>query len=224
MVAQQYGPQVRSDVISDAVQSTFADAIREQNLRIAGSPRIEPKTRSRRARPARILGDLRDLSGSEGRRPLRVTIERPQARLGPEDIERTIEMLRRQRTRYEHVTARPAATAIASTVDFNGKIGRRRISRAGRRATSRSSLGEARMLPEFEAAVAGMSAGETKTFALTFPADYHGKEVAGKDAEFTLTVKSCRGGPCPTSMPNSRRRSASRAAASTTSRPRSRRT
>jgi trigger factor len=43
MIAQQYGPQVRSDVISDTVQSSFNDAIREQNLRVAGTPRIEPR-------------------------------------------------------------------------------------------------------------------------------------------------------------------------------------
>src|SRR5205814_10114739 len=59
------------------------------------------------------------------------------------------------------------------------------------------SLGESRMLPEFENAVAGMKEGETRTFALTFPADYHGKEVAGKDAEFTLTVKSVEAGIVP---------------------------
>ena len=66
MVAQQYGPQVRSDVISDAVKATFADAIREQNLRIAGYPRIEPKADGRGRRPARVLGGVRGLSRSAG--------------------------------------------------------------------------------------------------------------------------------------------------------------
>src|SRR5580765_7005140 len=104
MVAQQYGPQVRSDVISDSVKNSFADAIREQNLRIAGSPRIEPKAQAAAADqlefsaifeiyPEVKVGDLSS-----------VTIERPQAEVGPEDIERTIQMLRRQRTRYERVS------------------------------------------------------------------------------------------------------------------------
>jgi trigger factor len=46
------------------------------------------------------------------------------------------------------------------------------------------------MLPEFEAATLGLKAGESKSFPLSFPADYHGKDVAGKTAEFTITVKS----------------------------------
>jgi len=195
MVAQQYGPQVRSDVISDSVKNSFADAVKEQNLRIAGNPRIEPKAEA--AAPDQlefsatfeIYPEVKvgDLSGA--------TIERPQAEVGPDDIERTIEMLRRQRTRYEP-SSRPAAAGDRAIVDFKGKTGG--IEFPGGQATDFPIiLGEGRMLPEFETAVAGMSAGETRTFTLTFPADYHGKEVAGKEAEFTLTVKSVEAGIVP---------------------------
>jgi trigger factor len=195
MVAQQYGPQVRSDVISDAVKATFADAVREQNLRIAGYPRIEPKAEA--ATPGALefsavfevypevrIGELSD-----------IIIERPQTDVGPDDVDRTIEMLRKQRTRYERV-ARAAAAGDRAIVDFSGTIDG--IAFPGGQASDFSIvLGEGRMLPEFEAAVTGMMAGETKTFALTFPADYHGKEVAGKEATFTLTVKSVEAGHVP---------------------------
>jgi trigger factor len=188
MIAQQYGPQVRSDVISDAVQSSFADAIREQNLRIAGQPRIEPKAEAAapdllefsavfEVYPEVKLGDL---SG--------VVIERPLTEVGPDDVHRTIDMLRRQRTRYEHVT-RAASADDRAIVDFSGKIDGVEFP-GGQASDFAIVLGEGRMLPEFEAAVSGMSEGETKTFALTFPADYHGKDVAGKQAAFALTVKS----------------------------------
>jgi trigger factor len=195
MVAQQYGPQVRSDVISDAVKATFADAIREQNLRIAGYPRIEPKAEAAapdllefsavfEVYPDVKLGDLSD-----------VTIERPQTEVGSDDVGRTIDMLRKQRTRYERVS-RVATSGDRASVDFNGKIDGTAF--PGGQATDFSIvLGEGRMLPEFEAAIAGMSAGETKTFALRFPDDYHGKEVAGKQAEFALTVKSVEAGFVP---------------------------
>jgi len=188
MIAKQYGPQVRSDVISDALQATFADAVREQNLRIAGSPRIEPKGDTAandqlefsavfEVYPEVKLGDL---SG--------VTIERPVTEVGPEDIRNTIEMLRRQRVRYEHVN-RPATAGDRAMVDFSGRIDG--VAFPGGQASDFGIvIGEGRMLPEFEAAVSGMSEGETKAFALTFPADYHGQEVAGKHAEFTLTVKN----------------------------------
>jgi len=194
MVAQQYGPQVRSDVISDSVKNSFADAIRDQNLRIAGNPRIEPKAEGAPdqlefSATFEVYPDVRvgDLSS--------VTIERPQAEVSPEDIERTIEMLRRQRTRYERVS-RAAAVGDRVVVDFKGKTGG--IEFPGGQATDFPIiLGEGRMLPEFETAVAGMNEGEPRTFSLTFPADYHGKEVAGKEAEFTLTVKSVEAGIAP---------------------------
>src|SRR3989442_7198644 len=108
MVEQQYGPQVRSDVISDTVQASLNDAIRTQNLRVAGYPRIEPKSdvaEDEFAFPAVFavypeiqLGDL-----------AAVTITRPVAHVTPADVDRTIEILRRQRARYEPVT-RPVQT------------------------------------------------------------------------------------------------------------------
>jgi trigger factor len=195
MVAQQYGPQVRSDVISDAVKATFTDALREQNLRIAGYPRIEPKTEAAtpdllefsavfEVYPEVRIGDLSD-----------VTVERPLAHVGPDDVEQTIAMLRRQRTRYERV-ARGAATGDRVVVDFSGTIDG--VAFPGGQASDFSIvLGEGRMLPEFETAVAAMKEGESTTFGLTFPADYHGKEVAGKIAQFSLTVKSVEAGHLP---------------------------
>jgi len=195
MVAQQYGPQVRSDVISDAVKTTFADALREQKLRIAGYPRIEPRAEAAapdllefsavfEVYPEVRIGDLSD-----------VTIERPLTEVGAEDVERTIEMLRRQRTRYERVT-RGAATGDRVVVDFSGTIDG--VAFPGGQASDFAIvLGEGRMLPEFETAVSAMTVGETKTFGLTFPADYHGKEVAGKAAQFSLTVKSVEAGHLP---------------------------
>src|ERR1700687_5840766 len=92
MVAQQYGPQVRSDVISDAVQSSFNDAIRAQNLRVAGYPRIEPKQAAAEDQfefsavfevyPEIALGDM---SG--------VKIMRPVADVTPSDVEHTLDIL-----------------------------------------------------------------------------------------------------------------------------------
>ena len=187
MVAQQYGPQVRSDVISDTVQASLNDAIREQNLRVAGYPRIEPKQAATddqlefsavfEVYPEIKVGEL---SG--------VTIERPVSEVTPADIERTIDILRRQNVRYE-TAARPAAQGDRAVVDFTGKIDGVAFP-GGQAKDFPIVIGEGRMLPEFETALTGMSAGQTKSFGLTFPADYHGKEVAGKAAEFNLTVQT----------------------------------
>lgn len=187
MVAQQYGPQVRSDVISDKVQASFGEAVREQNLRVAGYPRIEPSQSSDPASgtfdysavfevyPDVVLGDL---SGE--------SIVRPVAEVMPEDVERTLETLRRQRVRYETVD-RPAQSGDRAVVDFTGTIDGVEFE-GGQAKAFPIVLGEGRMLPEFEASLAGMAAGETRAFDLHFPTDYHGKEVAGKTAQFTMTL------------------------------------
>lgn len=187
MVAQQYGPQVRSDVISDAVQTSFNDAVREQNLRVAGYPRIEPKAQPSadgslefsavfEVYPEVTVGDVAS-----------VTIERPVADVTAADLDRTLDVLRKQRAVFEAVT-RPAQAGDRVTVDFTGSIDGVEFP-GGQAKDFAIALGEGRMLPEFEAAVMGASAGESKDFPLTFPADYHGKEVAGKTANFALTVK-----------------------------------
>jgi trigger factor len=194
MVAQQYGPQVRSEVIGDAVQSSFAEAMRGQDFRIAGYPRIEPKEATTDGQlefqatfevyPEIKIGDLAGAS-----------IERPVAEVAAADIDHTIDVLRKQRIRYEPVT-RAIQAGDRAIVDFTGTIDG--VEFAGGQAKDFPIvLGENRMLPEFEAALTGLSAGESKTFPLTFPADYHGKDVAGKQAQFALTVKSVDEGRLP---------------------------
>ena len=181
MVAQQYGPQVRSDVISDAVQTSFNEAVREQNLRVAGYPRIEPasnaatprRTRSSSRRCSRSIRRSRSATSAS------IAIERPQVEVTPADVDRTLDVLRRS-ARCSSRSRAARETGDRVLVDFTGTIDG--VEFAGGQAKDFTiTLGEGRMLPEFEAALAGMKAGETKTFPLTFPADYHGKDVAGKD-------------------------------------------
>ncbi len=189
MVAQQYGPQLRNEVISDRVQARFDDAVRAQNLQIAGYPRIEAKQGVDRASgmlefqatfevyPEVKLRDLAD-----------ATIERPQVALSDADVDATLDKLRNQRATYEAVE-RAAKEGDRAVVDFTGTIDGVEFP-GGQAKDFPIQLGEKRMLPEFEAALEGAKAGETRRFDLTFPADYHGREVAGKKAEFALTVKS----------------------------------
>lgn len=187
MIAQQYGPQVRSDVITDTVQTSLNDAIRAQNLRVVGYPKIEPKEAGAKDQfefsavfevyPEVVLGDL---SG--------VRIERPVASVEPGDVDRTLDILRKQRVRYG-IVARPAQAGDRAIVDFSGRIAGVEFP-GGQAKDFAIVLGEGRMLPEFDAALTGMAAGERKAFSLTFPADYHGKEVAGKTADFELTVRT----------------------------------
>jgi trigger factor len=187
IVAQTYGPQVRNEVLGDAVQKSFTDAVKEANLRVAGYPRIEKKDGANEQAlefsatfeiyPEVKVGELADQ-----------TIEQPKVTVDDAAVDRTLEILRKQRTKF--MTAhRPAKDADRLTVDFAGTIEGQPFD-GGKGENFIFALGEGRMLPEFEAAARGMSVGESKTFTVRFPQDYHGKDVAGKEASFTLTVKN----------------------------------
>ena len=186
LVAQTYGPQVRSEVLSDAVQKSFNDVVKEANLKVAGFPRIEKKdgadtgtlefSATFEIYPEVKVGDLASAK-----------VERPQVSVDDAAVDKTIEILRKQRTRFAGVE-RAAKEGDRLTVDFEGKIDGEPF-QGGSAQDFAFGIDDGRMLPEFNAAARGMTPGASKTFELTFPADYHGKEVAGKQASFTLEVK-----------------------------------
>jgi trigger factor len=194
IVAQQYGPQVRSEVIGDAVEKAFTEAVRGQNLRVAGYPRIEPKDSGDAAQiefsatfevyPEIVLGDL-----------AQARITRPVLTVGDAEVDKTLEALRKQRKRFEATDA-AAAAGDRVTVDFAGTIEGAAFE-GGQGTDVAFVLGEGRMLPEFEAGLAGAKAGESKIIAVRFPADYHGKDVAGKEARFEVTVRKVEQGRLP---------------------------
>ncbi|HEV8095787.1 MAG TPA: trigger factor [Burkholderiales bacterium] len=199
IVIQQYGPQVRSEVLSDAVQKAFGDAIKEANLKVAGYPRIEQKTEaSTESAPPQALEfsatfevypeiKLGNLSSQ--------SIERPQLAVDDAAVDRTIEVLRKQRTTWSAVT-RPAQDGDRVTVDYEGRIAGERFE-GGSGTGTVFVLGEGKMLPAFEASLRGAKTGESKTFGLEFPADYGRAELAGKGASFSVSVTQVEEGVMP---------------------------
>ena len=199
MVAQQFGYQVETEVLNDKVGRAFNAAASENNLRVAGFPRIEPKTGEGVGEGVvafnatfEVYPDVKvgDLSGVE--------VEKVKAEVTDVEIDKTVDILRKQRVHY-HVKGEHGAHGDGGadqsaqngdriTLDFVGKIDGVEFP-GGKAEDFAFVLGEGRMLPEFEAATLGMKAGESKTFPLAFPEDYHGKDVAGKTSEFTITVK-----------------------------------
>lgn len=196
MVAAQYGYQIESDVLNDKVGQAFSSAADEAQLRVAGMPKIEPKQDA----PEGMLAfdatfevypevALPELAGIE--------IETVKTDVTDAEIDKTIDILRKQRVHYhtkgeagEHGDGGEpvAANGDRVTVDFVGVIDGVEFP-GGKAEDYAFVLGEGRMLPEFEAATVGLKVGESKTFPLAFPEDYHGKDVAGKTAEFTITLK-----------------------------------
>ena len=185
LVQAQYGPQVRYEVIGDAVQKAFEQAVRENSLKVAGQPRIEPKqggdgkalefSATFEVYPEFKSGDVSNAQ-----------IERPQVGVGDAEVDKTIEILRKQRATF-HSVERASQPGDRVVVSFDGRIDGEAF--AGGQATDFALvLGEGRMLPEFETAATGMPAGEKRNFTLKFPDDYQAKDVAGKTAGFDLSV------------------------------------
>lgn len=186
ILEQHYGAQAHQEALGDALQRSFEEAVQTNNLRVAGYPQFEIKSKDHNAEqieysatfevyPEVVIGDL---SG--------VPVERVTCELTQADVASTIMTLRKQRAVYEAVS-RGAQAEDKVLIDFTGKLNGE-VFKGGEAKDHAFVLGVERMLPEFEAAVTGMKAGETKSFDMTFPADYHGKEVAGKQVTFTVTL------------------------------------
>ena len=196
VVAQRYGYSVQYEVMNDKVGEAFAAAAGEAQLRVAGAPRISEKEGGAEGELLfdavfEVLPEVKinDLSGAE--------VERLSAEVTDEAIDKTVDILRKQRRTF----AQRAMDAAAQdgdrvTVDFEGKIDGEPF--AGGKANAFQFLvGEGQMLKEFEDAVRGMKVEESKTFPLAFPADYHGQDVAGKTADFLVTVQKIEAAHLP---------------------------
>ena len=186
ILAQHYGPQVRSEVIGDAVQKAFSEVVQEQKLKVAGYPRIERKeggdekqltfSATFEVYPEVKLGDL-----------AAIRIQRPAHGVDDADVDRTIEILRKQRAGWDAVT-RASQPGDRVTVDFTGRIDGNEFP-GGKGTAMAVVIGEGRVLPQFESGLTGVSAAEQKSFPLVFPADYPGKDVAGNSANFEISVQ-----------------------------------
>ncbi|HUW27653.1 MAG TPA: trigger factor [Sulfuriferula sp.] len=186
LVTKQYGGQIHQEVLGDAVQKSFMDAVQAHQLKVAGYPRIEPRTDATdkeaiefsatfEVYPEIMLGEI----GS-------AKITRPVVTVSDADVDKTLEVLRKQRVQFNTVD-RASQTGDVVTLDYVGKIDGA-VFAGGEARGFRVVLGEGRTLAEFETALVDVKAGENKSFNVTFPGDYQAKELAGKTATFEVSV------------------------------------
>ena len=188
MVASMYGASAQNEVMNELVQRAFYDIAVSENLKVAGFPRFEGVEEQDDKDSLKIAAifevfpevSIGDLSASE--------IEKVTSEVGDAEVEKTVEILRKQRTRFNHVD-RAAQNSDRVIIDFEGKIDGEPFA-GGSSKNYAFVLGSGQMLPEFEAGIAGMKAGESKDVEVNFPEDYHGKDVAGKTAVFTITLNN----------------------------------
>jgi len=196
VVAQRYGYSVHYEVMNDKVGEAFSVAANEAKLRVAGQPRISEKEGAPEGEmhfdavfevyPEVKLGEL---SGAE--------VVKLSAEVSDGAIDKTIDILRKQRRTFAQRAMESAAQeGDRVTIDFEGKIDGETFP-GGKAEAFQFLVGEGQMLKEFEDAVRGMKSGESKTFPLSFPADYHGKDVAGKQADFMVTLNKIEAANLP---------------------------
>ena len=196
VVAQRYGYSVQYEVMNDKVGEAFSNAANGAQLRVAGQPRITEKDGAPDGEmsfdavfevfPEVKIADLSD-----------APVEKLAADVDAAAIDRTLDILRKQRRTFAQ-RAQDAAAAEGDrvTVDFEGKIDGETFE-GGKAEAFQFIVGEGQMLKEFEDAVRGMKIGDSRTFPLAFPADYHGKDVAGKEADFMVTVRKLEAATLP---------------------------
>ena len=196
VVTQRYGYSVHYEVMNDKVGEAFAVAATEAKLRVAGQPRITEKEAAPEGEVAfdaifEVYPEVKidDLSTAE--------VEKVTADVTDAAIDKTIDILRKQRRTFAQ-RAQDAAAVDGDrvTVDFEGKIDGE-VFAGGKAEDFQFIVGDGQMLKEFEDATRGMKLGESKTFQLAFPADYHGKDVAGKSADFMVTLKKVEAAHLP---------------------------
>ena len=196
VVSQRYGYSVHYEVMNDKVGQAFSAAANEAKLRVAGQPRISEKDGSPEGEmtfdaifevyPEVIFGDLTTAE-----------IEKISAEVSDAAVDKTLDILRKQRRTFSQRAMDAAAQdGDRATIDFEGKVDGETFA-GGKAEDFQFLIGDGQMLKEFEDAVRGMKNGESKTFPLNFPADYHGQDVAGKQADFMVTVKKLEAAHLP---------------------------
>jgi trigger factor len=186
MIASSYGAQVQAEVLNDKIGEAFNAEVSARQLRVAGTPTVAPKSGGDDAQLTFSATfeiypeiDVAALGGFE--------VARAVCPVGDAEVDKTLDIMRRQRASFAEVE-RAAADGDRVTVDYIGSVDG--VAFEGGSATDFSfTVGQGRMLPQFEAAVRGMARGESKTFPLTFPADYRAAELAGRTASFEVKIK-----------------------------------
>lgn len=184
-VKRRYGKSVREDVVNNLVATKLDEIVKEQDLKPAGPPHIQPKA-SDAGTPVEyeatfeVYPDI-TLVSLKG-----VKIDRPLTTVTADDVDKMLQKMRQQHATWQTVN-RSAKEGDKLTVDFVGKIDGKEFEGGSAKAVE-LELGSKRMIPGFEEGLVGVETGQHKLVSVQFPADYHAKDYAGKSAEFDVTV------------------------------------
>ncbi|HMY00100.1 MAG TPA: trigger factor [Agitococcus sp.] len=186
VIKKRYGASIRAEALDDIIRDAYVSAIQQTELKVAGFPNIEPISFAEgkdvefaavvEVYPEVTLGDFSALA-----------VERPTSEVTDADVDTMIANLRRQRAKWEE-SAEAAADQDRLTIDFEGSVNGE-VFEGGTAQDFAIVIGSKRMIPGFEEQLVGSKAGEETVITVTFPADYQAENLAGKEAQFKITVK-----------------------------------
>ncbi|QXH48633.1 trigger factor [Pseudomonas xanthosomatis] len=187
VIRQRFEADARQEAFGDLVQASFYEAIVEQKLNPAGAPAVEPKS-FEKGKDLEFVAIFEvfpefTVAGFDS-----IAVERLSAEVADADLDNMLEVLRKQNTRFETVE-RAAQSDDQVNIDFVGKVDGE-VFAGGSAKGTQLVLGSGRMIPGFEDGLVGAKAGEERVVNVTFPEDYQNLDLAGKAAEFTITVNS----------------------------------
>ena len=187
VIRQRYEDAARQEAFGDLVQASFYEAVVEQKLNPAGAPAVEPKSfeEGKDLEYVAIFEVFPEftVAGFDS-----IAVERLSAEVADADLDNMLEVLRKQNVRFE-AADRAAQNEDQLNIDFVGKVDGE-VFAGGSAKGTQLVLGSGRMIPGFEEGLVGAKAGEERVLNLTFPEDYQNLDLAGKTAEFTVTVNS----------------------------------
>lgn len=184
VVKQRFGKQVRKEVLSDVLQKSFSAAVTQEKLRPAGGPKIE--TEAENGKTFAFTATFEVMPEFELKNLEKIEIDKPEVTIGDDDIDTMLASLQKQKATWE-VVDRKSGEGDRVVIDFVGKL-KGEVFPGGEGKDYQIVIGAGQMLADFEKGLEGMQAGDEKTFKVKFPKDYHAEELAGKKADFTITV------------------------------------
>ena len=189
VMRQRFGESVRMEVLGEVMNESFYEAIQQQDLKPAGQPAIEPKSMDA-GRDLEYVATFEVFPEIELKDYSSIKVVKPVAEVTDADLDKMIDNLREQRAAFE-VVERAAKDGDQVLIDYVGTKDGEEFE-GGKAEDSNLVLGSGSMIPGFEDGIIGMSAGEEKVLALSFPEDYHSEELKGAAVEFKITVKEVK--------------------------------
>ena len=189
VIEQQYGGSARAEAVSDLVQQTFPDALKEADVKPAGRPDIEI-TSEIIGGPLEYVAKFEVFPEIEVKGLDDIAIDEPKVEVTEADIDKLIENLRKSKSELETVE-RASEQGDIVTIDFQGRIdGETFVGGDGKGVDV--EIGAGNMLPDLENGLVGRSAGDKFTVPVKFPDDYRAEDLQGKQSEFSVEMSAVK--------------------------------